>query len=240
MKSAYLILGVPGNATIDDIEAAFGRAKQVYPPQRLASEDGAVDTFNEIKQAYTVLREPESRAAHDRKLAAAARPKPEPRIQPVYVEETPTRKFVLWGLILITVVFAGAFYVHQRTIQQRAAQAALELANKQREEREAQDRKDEEARTERERAQAKAKQDADDRRFAIESRAAEARASYERSRQESQAAMMQRAAISEQQRQETAARLQEERAAAEARLRVEKDKRRIRELCYQLYQRSDC
>jgi curved DNA-binding protein CbpA len=240
MRSAYLVLGIPGNATPEDIEAAFRHAQQVYPPQRLASEDGAVDKFNEIKQAYGVLRDPEARAAHDRKLAAAPKPRPMPRVEVVHVEETPVHKFVLWGLILMVVLFAGAFYVHQRSIEARAAQAALEAAEKQRAEREAREKKEEADRQERERAQARARQEADDRRFSMESQATAARASYERARADAAAAQAQRSAMYEQQRQESAARMQEERAAAEARLRVEKDKARIRQLCWQLYQRSDC
>ena len=44
----------------------------------------------------------------------------------------------------------------------------------------------------------------------------------------------------EQQRQEAARQDQERRAAAEARLRTERDKARVRELCWQNYHRGDC
>ena len=85
MKSAYMVLGVPGNASPEDIDAAFSHAREVYPPQRLAQEDGAVDKFNEVKQAYGILRDPDARAAHDRKLSRALSQKPAPRVETIYV-----------------------------------------------------------------------------------------------------------------------------------------------------------
>ena len=75
MRSAYLVLGIPGNATPDDVETAYRSATQVYSPERIASEPGAVDKFNEIKDAYKILRDPQARAAHDRKLSAVPRPR---------------------------------------------------------------------------------------------------------------------------------------------------------------------
>lgn len=71
MKSAYLLLGVPGNATADDIAAAFAKAKAHYTPAHMADTPGALERFNEVKTAYEILRNPDTRAAHDRKLLAA-------------------------------------------------------------------------------------------------------------------------------------------------------------------------
>jgi curved DNA-binding protein CbpA len=240
MRSAYLVLGVPGNASAEEIEAAFAVARRLYTPQRLASEEGAVEKFNEVKTAYDVLRDRDSRAAHDRKLAAAPRPLSTPRVVVAYEEESPTRRLLLWGLVLAAVLFAGGFYVQNRTAQARAAQAAADLAAKQLAEREAKEKKEEAERLEQARAAAQAKAEAQDRQFAVEGQYAAQRATAERNRQDAQALQMQRTAAMEARQQEAAAREQEQRAAMEARMRVESDKRRIREMCYQLYRRYDC
>lgn len=240
MRSAYLVLGVPGNASPEEIELAWTRASELYSPARLAAEDGAVDKFNDLKNAYAILRDPQSRAAHDRKLASAPPSQPAPRVHVVREEESPVRGLLKWGLVLVAALFLGGYYVSYRNAEARKAQALLELAEKQKAEREAEEKKLEAEKLEAQQARAKAAQEAEDRRFAAESRAAAIRATYERERSEQNALAQQRAAIAEQERQERAAALQQQRAAAEARMRVEQEKRRIRDACYQLYRRYDC
>jgi len=240
MKSAYLVLGIPGNASPEDVETAFRSASELFHAQRLASEPGAVDKFNEIKNAYAVLRDAESRAAHDRKLAAAPRARPAQRVEVVYQEESAAKHLLKWGLILVALLFVAGFYVNYRNAEAKKAQALLELAEKQKAEREADEKKKQDEKMDAERAQAKAKQEADDRRFAMESQMAAQRATSDRIRSEQIALEQQRMAAAEQQRQEQAARLEQQRAAAEARMRLEQDKRRIRDACFQLYRRYDC
>jgi curved DNA-binding protein CbpA len=239
MRSAYLVLGVPGNATDADIETAWERATQLYPPQRIANEPGAVDKFNEIKDAYKVLRDPQAREAHDRKLAAGLRPKPQLRVE-VVEEPSPGHRFLMWGLILVGAIFAGGFYMNHRNNEARQAEAAAQLAAQQRAAKEAEEKKQEAEKADAARAAAKARQEADDRRFTYEAQVASNRATMERYRQEQAAAAMQRQAAYEEQRREAQARAEEQRAAYEARMRTEADKRRIRDACYKLYQRYDC
>jgi len=240
MKSAYLILGLPGNASDEDIEIAHKRAQLLFPPERLSKVDGAVDRFNEIQTAYKILKDPESRAAHDRKLAVPqARPPAVGRTQ-IPEEESGGSKLLRAGFALVLILFAVGFFISYKNAEARKAQAALELAQKEQAAKEEAQRRADAERAESERAQAKAKEEADDRRFRIEGHIAGARASAEQQRQEFIAIQMQRNAAAEAQRQEMASRMQEQREATEARRRVEADKRRIRELCWQNYRKVDC
>ena len=240
MKSAYLILGVPGNASDEDIEIAHKRAQLLFAPERLSKVDGAVDRFNEIQTAYKILKDPESRAAHDRKLAAPqARPAAAARTQ-VVEEESSGGKYLRAGIALVAILFAVGFFISYKNAEARKAQAALELVQKEQAAKDEAQRRADEERADRERAQAKAKTEAEDSRFRFESQMAGARASVEQQRQEFIAIQMQRNAAAEAQRHEMAARMQEQRDATEARRRVEADKRRIRELCWQQYRKTDC
>lgn len=131
MKSAYLVLGVPGNATKEDFEAAFQKAKDFYSPARLAADPQALEKFLEVKTAYQVLRDEESRAAHDRKLSSAqASMAPRARVtRPVTVQEEaswPARAMPIL-LAVAVVVFAAIFYVSTKRETARKELAAQEL-----------------------------------------------------------------------------------------------------------------
>lgn len=239
MRSAYLVLGIPGNASNEDIEAAFQRARELYTPARLATVEGAVDKYNEAKTAYDILRVPDSRAAHDRKLSAP-RPQVERRRVIVVEEVSASQKYVRVGLMLLAALFCAGLFVTYKNAEARRQQAALELELKKQEAKEKEVQRIEAERAERERAAAKAKSEADERNFSMEGRMAAARATAERARQDAGAAQMQRTAIAETQREEAARLAEDRRNAQEAQRRTESDKRRIRELCLQQYRRPDC
>jgi molecular chaperone DnaJ len=64
-RDLYEILGVPRNADLDAIRRAFRKlAKQHHPD--VNREPGAEDNFKEINEAYSVLSDPQRRAAYDR------------------------------------------------------------------------------------------------------------------------------------------------------------------------------
>jgi curved DNA-binding protein CbpA len=240
MRSAYLVLGVPGNASDEDIEFAFARAKNLYTPARLASTEGAAEKFTEVKDAYNILRNAESRAAHDRKLTSERQPRPATRPVVIIQEESPTRKLIVYVMILAAAVLGGGFFISYKNAEARKQQAMLELASKAQAAKEQELQRIEVERAQADAARAKAKAEADDRRFSAEGRMAAARADAERHRSEQNALQMQRMAVAEAQRQEANQRTEQRRIESEARLRLEADKRRIRELCYQNYRRYDC
>ncbi len=240
MRSAYAVLGVPGNATPEEIQEAFDRAAGFYTPEKIAAGDGVVDKFNELKTAFEVLRDPQSRAAHDRKLTGQLSVRPSPRVEIIPEEESPGRRLLWWGILMVGAIFAAGFLVQSRNAEARKEQAALEIVARKQADAEAAKKRDEDARLEAERVAARARAEADDRRFSTEGQYAAQRASNDRARSEANALQAQRQAAMEAQRQEAAAAMQDQRNAQEARMRVEADKRRIRELCIQLYRRVDC
>lgn len=64
-KDLYEALGVPRNASPDDIKRAYRRlAKQYHPDQN--REAGAEERFKEISAAYAILSDPDKRARYDR------------------------------------------------------------------------------------------------------------------------------------------------------------------------------
>lgn len=246
MRSAYLVLGVPGNASPQDVEEAFARAQQFYTPARLAAQDGAVDRFNEVRDAYRVLSDPAARSAHDRKLALGSVPSRAPaaavRIRASDGEESSltSNRLVKLMAVVAVLLFAGGMTLSWRNGEIRKEQQAQELAEKRKAEQE-EARQRAEAKEAQERRQAeKLKAEAAERRFAVESQYAAARAAAESRSREAAAVSAQRASLSEAQRQEAMRLNEERRRAMEARQQVEQDKRRIRELCYQQYRRPDC
>jgi molecular chaperone DnaJ len=64
-RDYYEVLGVPRNASTEEVKRAFRRLAMRYHPDR-NNEDGAEAKFKEIGEAYEVLSDPEKRAAYDR------------------------------------------------------------------------------------------------------------------------------------------------------------------------------
>lgn len=64
-RDYYEVLGVPRNATPEEIKKAFRRLAMQYHPDR-NREDGAEARFKEINEAYEVLSDAERRAVYDR------------------------------------------------------------------------------------------------------------------------------------------------------------------------------
>ena len=61
----YEVLGVPRNASDEEIKRAFRKLAKLYHPDR-NREPGAEDKFKEINEAYQVLSDPEKRSRYDR------------------------------------------------------------------------------------------------------------------------------------------------------------------------------
>jgi|JI10StandDraft_1071094.scaffolds.fasta_scaffold64393_5 curved DNA-binding protein CbpA len=255
MKSAYLLLGVPGNATADDIAAAFAKAKAHYTPQHMADTPGALERFNEVKTAYEILRNPDTRAAHDRKLLAGTASRAAAR--PVYVADegmSPGVRMLLIGGVVVALMFGTGFYFSNKRQAAAAALAAQELAVRQQEEAEKQAAHKRDIEADRERSRVAAQEAARARQMDYENRAALSRSHADQSRamaleataRREQASLEQREQREQRAQQQALARANSEREQRERRLafeaqrRLATDKQRIRELCMQEYRRPDC
>ncbi len=65
MRSLYESLGVPKNATQDEIKKAYRKLARQYHPDKKPGDKEAEERFKEIQGAYDVLSDPEKRKRYD-------------------------------------------------------------------------------------------------------------------------------------------------------------------------------
>ena len=238
MKSAYQVLGLPHNAAPEEIEAAFREVQAHYTHEKLAREDGAIDRFDEARTAYQVLRNPDTRAAHDRKLIAAKAATPRRVvIEAAEPDRSPYARFFWGGIAVIVLLFAAGAYVSSRNADLRAKTAAAEKAAAEIKAREEKERLELQARDDERKRLEAARADAAERRLRYESHSIAADQSWRNARSEEYAAQQRR---QEAMSREYARAAEERRLQYEARRRVADDQQRIRELCWQNYGRPNC
>lgn len=124
MKSAYLTLGVPGNATREDIQAAYDVAMAFFTKERLVADPSLLQRREQVQEAYKVLSNRELRDAHDRKLAAAADAGVLPlSMEPATRAAGPWRKLLPLLVLCLAVYAAGQWWESRREAQRQRAQA---------------------------------------------------------------------------------------------------------------------
>ncbi len=63
-RDYYQALGVPRNATAEEVKKAYRRLARKYHPD-VSKEPNAEEKFKEVQEAYEVLKDPDKRAAYD-------------------------------------------------------------------------------------------------------------------------------------------------------------------------------
>ncbi len=66
VRDYYEVLGVPRNASDEEIKRAYRRAAMKYHPDRNKGDKQAEQLFKEINEAYEVLSDPDKRAKYDK------------------------------------------------------------------------------------------------------------------------------------------------------------------------------
>src|SRR5436309_2128487 len=65
-RDPYEVLGVPRDASADEIKSAYRRLARRHHPDVNPDDPSAKDKFQEIGEAYSVLSDPDRRAKFDR------------------------------------------------------------------------------------------------------------------------------------------------------------------------------
>jgi curved DNA-binding protein CbpA len=241
MKSAYSVLGIPGNARAEEIEQALQKAQAYYTRERLAEDPQAMAKLADIRDAHRILSNAEMRESYDRKLSTAVeRPAGRPRVV-IESEGTPAYvKLLIVMALLVVAMFAGGGYMSYNREQARKVVAAQELAQKKLEAEEAAKAQAQQEKAEAERALALAKAESQERQLRAESSAIARNVAYANMQEQNTANRQFEAEKRDKLRRESDARNDERQRVYEAQRKLAADKQRIRELCYMQYRRSDC
>lgn len=57
LSECYRLLGVPRNATLDDIKVAYRRLARKYHPDVNQNDPASIDKFRLVQEAYTILKD---------------------------------------------------------------------------------------------------------------------------------------------------------------------------------------
>jgi hypothetical protein len=241
MKSAYMTLGLPGDASPEEIRQALTAAQSRFTKEHLVNHPEDMERLQSIRDAGKILLNPEMRTAHDRKLQASSVKPPLPM---QYVTEVGQKPWywrpTMVGALLVVVLFSAGGYLQYQNQERRRELAMMELEKRKIEEREAQQKLADDARREAMVAKMNADARANEDKLRQESLVASRNAEYQNSlavSQQNQRAYLERV---EAQRKESADRNTKYQAQMDAQRNLAIDQQRIRNLCMQNYGRINC
>lgn len=73
MTDYYDLLGVPRNATSDEIRSSFRKLSLEVHPDRNGGDEASSDAFKELSEAHEILTDPDARLAYDTVLVGHRR-----------------------------------------------------------------------------------------------------------------------------------------------------------------------
>jgi DnaJ-class molecular chaperone len=146
MKSAYLTLGLPGDATADEIRRALEAAQLRFSKTHLVEHPEDIERLRAIQDAAKILLDPAMRAAHDRKLLAGNQTQVQPLRRAAEAPQTAWFQKPLWiGALVVVMVFAGGAYLQKKNRERQLELAQIALERSKLEEQQAQQQRAEEA-----------------------------------------------------------------------------------------------
>ena len=242
MRTAYTILGIPGNASQEEIEAAYQRCNSYFSKERLATDPKACESQKEVIDAYRLLSNAEFRAGYDRKLSIALKqPSTKPPVVVLEKEESPwhARPIMVMSIALVFMLGAGVYISYART-QDRKIQAERELVQRKFAAEEALRIQREREQAEADRLRQLAENERRERQFQIETNNAVRAAAQADIQRQTAATRQFELEQREAQRRAQETKNEERQRVYEAERRAAQDKQKIRDLCFQNYRRPDC
>lgn len=73
MKDYYYFLGIPQNASAEDIKKAYRKLSLKYHPDKNENDDYFSDRFKEVREAYETLTDPQRKSIYDQNLGSQQR-----------------------------------------------------------------------------------------------------------------------------------------------------------------------
>jgi curved DNA-binding protein len=96
VRNYYEVLGVPRNATAEEIKKAFRKLARTYHPDVNPEDKEAEEKFKNINEAYDVLSDSQKRTEYNRQLLGAKRRSPQNRQNPSQNGANARSEFDLW------------------------------------------------------------------------------------------------------------------------------------------------
>ena len=111
MKSAYVVLGIPGNANEEEIREAFERARAFYTKEKMVENPELMERYAELREAHKILTTPDLRQLHDRKLASGVVSRGRPtRIEVVEEQPSGMGTLKIMGVVVVLMFAIGTYY----------------------------------------------------------------------------------------------------------------------------------